>query len=179
MLPVPTWLLLQRLFCQIGSMNSQHGFLGMPRADIVNYFFPSSEGERRYIISVCELCTSYSLLISKTQITCAFSFWFSITAILYDGRLDERKAMKEELSGEGKFNVLLTHYDLIMRDKAFLKKIQWKYLIVDEGHRLKNHESALARTLDNGYDSRQHIFMTWINMYTSLKFLVMISIYFI
>jgi len=87
--------------------------------------------------------------------------------------------MKEELSGEGKFNVLLTHYDLIMRDKAFLKKIQWKYLIVDEGHRLKNHESALARTLDNGYDSRQHIFMTWINMYTSLKFLVMISIYFI
>lgn len=85
--------------------------------------------------------------------------------------------MKEELSGEGKFNVLLTHYDLIMRDKAFLKKIQWKYLIVDEGHRLKNHESALARTLDNGYDYAQHIVMTWINMFTSLKFLM--SIYFI
>jgi len=69
--------------------------------------------------------------------------------------------MKEELSGEGKFNVLLTHYDLIMRDKAFLKKIQWQYLIVDEGHRLKNHESALARTLDNGYDST--LLMTQIN----------------
>ena len=57
--------------------------------------------------------------------------------------------MKEELSGEGKFNVLITHYDLIMRDKAFLKKFHWNYLIVDEGHRLKNHESALARTLDS------------------------------
>lgn len=60
--------------------------------------------------------------------------------------------MKEELSGEGRFNVLITHYDLIMRDKTFLKKIHWYYLIVDEGHRLKNHECALAQTLA-GYDA--------------------------
>lgn len=84
-------------------------------------------------------------------ITCSFSLWFSISAVLYDGRMDERKAIKEELSREGKFHVLITHYDLIMRDKAFLKKIYWKYLIVDEGHRLKNHECALARTLDSRY----------------------------
>lgn len=38
-----------------------------------------------------------------------------------------------------------------MRDKAFLKKIHWYYMIVDEGHRLKNHECALARTLVTGY----------------------------
>lgn len=60
--------------------------------------------------------------------------------------------MKEELLVDGKFNVLITHYDLIIKDKAFLKKIHWHYLIVDEGHRLKNHECALARTLDSGYD---------------------------
>lgn len=71
----------------------------------------------------------------------------SIKAVLYDGRQEERKAMKEELLGEGKFNVLITHYDLIMRDKQFLKKISWAYLIVDEGHRLKNSECALAITL--------------------------------
>lgn len=46
--------------------------------------------------------------------------------------------------------MLITHYDLIMRDKAFLKKIQWQYMIVDEGHRLKNHECALAKTI-GGY----------------------------
>lgn len=61
--------------------------------------------------------------------------------------------MREEYSGEGKFNVMITHYDLIMRDKAFLKKIHWYYMIVDEGHRLKNHECALARTLVSGYGS--------------------------
>ncbi|KAK7357506.1 hypothetical protein VNO80_16794 [Phaseolus coccineus] len=99
-----------------------------------------------------------------------FTTWVpSITAILYDGRLDERKAMKEELSGEGKFNVLLTHYDLIMRDKAFLKKIQWKYLIVDEGHRLKNHESALARTLDNGYHIQRRLLLTGTPIQNSLQ----------
>ncbi|XP_057424188.1 probable ATP-dependent DNA helicase CHR12 isoform X2 [Lotus japonicus] len=90
-----------------------------------------------------------------------FSTWVpSITTVLYDGRLEERKAMKEELSGEGKFNVLITHYDLIMRDKAFLKKIHWRYLIVDEGHRLKNHESALARTLDSGYHIQRRLLLT-------------------
>ncbi|KAH1190945.1 putative ATP-dependent DNA helicase CHR12 [Glycine max] len=99
-----------------------------------------------------------------------FTTWApSITAILYDGRLDERKAMKEELSGEGKFNVLLTHYDLIMRDKAFLKKIQWQYLIVDEGHRLKNHESALARTLDNGYHIQRRLLLTGTPIQNSLQ----------
>lgn len=65
--------------------------------------------------------------------------------------MDERKVLREAYSGEGKFNVLVTHYDMIMRDKAFLKKIHWHYMIVDEGHRLKNHESALARTIDSGY----------------------------
>ncbi|KAJ8622684.1 hypothetical protein MRB53_031213 [Persea americana] len=90
-----------------------------------------------------------------------FSTWVpSIVAVLYDGRLDERKAMREEYSGEGKFNVMITHYDLIMRDKAFLKKIHWYYMIVDEGHRLKNHECALARTLVSGYRIRRRLLLT-------------------
>ncbi|XP_028773967.1 probable ATP-dependent DNA helicase CHR12 isoform X2 [Neltuma alba] len=99
-----------------------------------------------------------------------FSTWVpSITTVLYDGRLDERKAMKEELSGEGKFNVLITHYDLIMRDKAFLKKINWYYLIVDEGHRLKNHECALARTLDSGYNIQRRLLLTGTPIQNSLQ----------
>lgn len=67
-------------------------------------------------------------------------------AILYDGRKDLRTALSKDLSEEGSFNVLITHYDLIMKDRQFLKKIHWHYLIVDEGHRLKNHQCALAKT---------------------------------
>lgn len=98
-----------------------------------------------------------------------FATWApSITAVLYDGRQEERKAMKEELSGEGKFNVLITHYDLIMRDKQFLKKISWCYLIVDEGHRLKNSECALAITLA-GYDMRRRLLLTGTPIQNSLQ----------
>ncbi|KAH7655866.1 Nucleoplasmin ATPase protein [Dioscorea alata] len=99
-----------------------------------------------------------------------FSAWApSIIAVLYDGRLDERKAMREEYSGEGKFNVMITHYDLIMRDKAFLKKIHWYYMIVDEGHRLKNHECALARTLVSGYRIRRRLLLTGTPIQNSLQ----------
>lgn len=76
--------------------------------------------------------------------------------------------MREKLSGEGKFNVLITHYDLIMRDKAFLKKIHWYYMIVDEGHRLKNHESVLAKTLVSGYVLTKLLVM--FNMYKLCEF---------
>ncbi|GIL90572.1 hypothetical protein Vretimale_17488 [Volvox reticuliferus] len=40
------------------------------------------------------------------------------------------------------------HYDLaIIRDKGLMKKLSWQVLLVDEGHRLKNHRSALFSVL--------------------------------
>ncbi len=36
------------------------------------------------------------------------------------------------------FNVLLTTYDYTMRDKKALRKIVWQYIVIDEGHRMKN-----------------------------------------
>lgn len=74
---------------------------------------------------------------------------FSIKAVVYDGKQEDRKSIRDNYS-DGSFNVMITHYDLIMRDKAFLRKIRWHYLVVDEGHRLKNHESVLAKTLVAG-----------------------------
>ncbi|KAF9677570.1 hypothetical protein SADUNF_Sadunf08G0121500 [Salix dunnii] len=100
-----------------------------------------------------------------------FSTWIEeneIKAFLYDGRLEERKAIREQLSREGDFQVLITHYDLIMRDKAFLKKINWQYMIVDEGHRLKNHECALAKTIA-GYQLKRRLLLTGTPIQNSLQ----------
>eukprot|EP00803_Ostreobium_quekettii_P000818 evm.model.scf_544.7 EVM.evm.TU.scf_544.7 scf_544:32803-45870(+) len=70
----------------------------------------------------------------------------SINVIMYDGAPEERKLMRADIV-KGSFNVLVTHYDIVIRDKNVFKKTQWEYLIVDEGHRLKNHESKLFEIL--------------------------------
>ncbi|CAM6084117.1 unnamed protein product [Calypogeia fissa] len=99
-----------------------------------------------------------------------FKTWApSMVAVLYDGRIEDRKVMREEYCDETKFNVLVTHYDLIMRDKAFLKKIRWHYMIVDEGHRLKNHDCMLSRTLVNGYHIRRRLLLTGTPIQNSLS----------
>ncbi|KAH7434232.1 hypothetical protein KP509_06G006600 [Ceratopteris richardii] len=99
-----------------------------------------------------------------------FKTWApSMIAVLYDGKRLDRKVLRETYKGKGKFNVLITHYDLIMRDKSFLKKIHWHYMIVDEGHRLKNRDCMLSRTLVNGYHIRRRLLLTGTPIQNSLE----------
>ncbi len=49
-----------------------------------------------------------------------------------------RKSLQKNEIESDKFNVILTTFEYVMKDKHFLKKIKWQYIIVDEGHRMKN-----------------------------------------
>jgi SNF2 family DNA or RNA helicase len=46
-----------------------------------------------------------------------------------------------------KFHVLITTYEVILKDIDVFKNIQWKTLIVDEAHRLKNSKAKLFEEL--------------------------------
>ena len=46
-----------------------------------------------------------------------------------------------------KFNVLLTTYEIALKDKTFLNTVNWAVLGVDEAHRLKNDDSLLYKCL--------------------------------
>jgi TATA-binding protein-associated factor len=44
----------------------------------------------------------------------------------------------------GKFNIILTSYDVIHKDIDFLGHIVWNYCILDEGHIIKNEKSKVT-----------------------------------
>jgi SNF2 family DNA or RNA helicase len=90
-----------------------------------------------------------------------FNRWApGIIKVCYKGLPDERKRIFREELENGVFNVLLTTYEFIMRDKAALKRIEWQYIIVDEGHRMKNADSKFAQTLGSYYTSKHRILLT-------------------
>lgn len=47
------------------------------------------------------------------------------------------------------FNVVLTSYQIPKIEAAFLSTFEWSYLIVDEGHALKNVNAQLSRYLNH------------------------------
>lgn len=48
-----------------------------------------------------------------------------MSVVMYDGSPDERKQLQRDRVEKGTFNVLVTHYDMVMRDKAALRKVQF------------------------------------------------------
>jgi SNF2 family DNA or RNA helicase len=46
-----------------------------------------------------------------------------------------------------KFHILITTYEIVLKDIDVLSKIKWKALIVDEAHRLKNQKARLFEEL--------------------------------
>uniref|UniRef100_A0A0N5ALU6 SNF2-family ATP dependent chromatin remodeling factor snf21 n=1 Tax=Syphacia muris TaxID=451379 RepID=A0A0N5ALU6_9BILA len=77
-----------------------------------------------------------------------------VVKIVYKGTKDARRKMDVQIR-KNAFNVLLTTYDYVLKEKAVLGKIRWKYMIIDEGHRMKNHNCKLTLVL-NGYFTAQH-----------------------
>jgi ATP-dependent DNA helicase len=45
------------------------------------------------------------------------------------------------------FPVIITSYEIVMADVKFLQRYSFKYVVVDEGHRLKNMNCRLLREL--------------------------------
>ncbi|XP_075872803.1 lymphoid-specific helicase isoform X1 [Nelusetta ayraudi] len=74
-----------------------------------------------------------------------------VSVLLYHGTQPERaKLLKQIRRPQGSLNmcpVVVTSFEISMIDRKFLQRYQWKYLIVDEGHRIKNLNCRLVREL--------------------------------
>uniref|UniRef100_A0A671STM3 Chromodomain helicase DNA binding protein 1-like n=1 Tax=Sinocyclocheilus anshuiensis TaxID=1608454 RepID=A0A671STM3_9TELE len=70
-----------------------------------------------------------------------------LSVICYTGDKEKRAELQKELRNDQRFHVLLTTYEMCLKDARYLKSWKWKILVVDEAHRLKNQESLLHQTL--------------------------------
>ncbi|KAK6223041.1 SNF2 superfamily protein [Colletotrichum tabaci] len=80
-----------------------------------------------------------------------------IPVVLFHGDAKQRaKIRKEQLDPNikngvptKKFPVVCTSYEMVLRERATLAKFKWAFIIIDEGHRMKNFESKLFQELEN------------------------------
>lgn len=57
------------------------------------------------------------------------------------------------------FDVLITTYEMCLREKSSLKKFSWEYIVIDEAHRIKNVDSMLSQIV-RAFTSRSRLLIT-------------------
>ncbi|KAH9993149.1 SNF2 family N-terminal domain-containing protein [Xylariaceae sp. FL0662B] len=100
----------------------------------------------------------------------------SIPFVLYHGNPQERhrifrdKIMRHYQKGRPtqRFPVVCTSYEMVLRDHAALSKIDWAFIVVDEGHRMKNADAKLFRELQQ-FRSATRLLITGTPLQNNLK----------
>jgi len=112
------------------------------------------------------ICAPLSTLVNWER---EFEFWApDMYVVSYTGNRDNRtvirnyeismeedgitktkgtKAFKVKKDTTVKFHALLTSYELVSIDANTLQSIDWKVMVIDEAHRLKNSQSKFFRTM--------------------------------
>lgn len=99
-------------------------------------------------------------LSTITNWTIEFEKWApSLNTIIYKGTPNQRRALQHQVR-LGNFDVLLTTYEYIIKDRSVLAKPDWAHMIIDEGHRMKNAQSKLSYTITHYYRTRNRLILT-------------------
>ncbi|XP_022760477.1 chromatin structure-remodeling complex protein SYD-like isoform X2 [Durio zibethinus] len=99
------------------------------------------------------------------------NFWApEIHKIVYAGPPEERRRLFKERIVHQKFNILLTTYEYLMNkhDRPKLSKIHWHYIVIDEGHRIKNASCKLNADLKH-YQSSHRLLLTGTPLQNNLE----------
>lgn len=89
-----------------------------------------------------------------------FARWTpEVNVLVLQGAKEERQKLIQERLKDESFDVCITSYEMILREKSHLKQFAWEYIIIDEAHRIKNEESSLAQVI-RLFNSRNRLLIT-------------------
>lgn len=89
-----------------------------------------------------------------------FAKWTpDVNVVVLQGNKDERQDIIQNRLLTADFDVLVTSFEMVIREKSQLKKFRWEYIVVDEAHRIKNEESSLSQIIRLFY-SRNRLLIT-------------------
>ncbi|CDS03051.1 hypothetical protein LRAMOSA00453 [Lichtheimia ramosa] len=99
-------------------------------------------------------------LSTLTNWALEFDKWApSVAKVVYKGPPQVRRNLQMDIR-RGDFQVLLTTFEYIIKDRPILSKTKWLHMIVDEGHRMKNTKSKLTLVLRQYYHARYRLILT-------------------
>lgn len=99
-------------------------------------------------------------LSTLTNWTMEFERWApAVSTVILKGSPAQRKDSYPRIRAVD-FQVCLTTYEYIIKERPLLSKIKWIHMIIDEGHRMKNVKSKLSQTLNEYYSTRYRLILT-------------------
>ena len=66
------------------------------------------------------------------------------------------------------FDILITSYEMCLREKSVLQRYAWEYIIIDEAHRIKNVDSLLSQIV-RSFTSRGRLLITGTPLQNNLQ----------
>ncbi|KXZ55083.1 hypothetical protein GPECTOR_3g239 [Gonium pectorale] len=94
-----------------------------------------------------------------------------IPVLLYHGTPQEREQLRRQhmsVASKEQMPVIITSYEIIIADRRHLERHNWKVLVVDEGHRLKNFDCKLIRELRT-LNTQNRLLLTGTPLQNNLK----------
>ncbi|ORY25274.1 putative chromatin remodelling complex ATPase chain [Naematelia encephala] len=67
--------------------------------------------------------------------------------VVLQGTKEDRAVLITDKILTQDFDILITSYEMCLREKSTLKKFSWEYIIIDEAHRIKNVDSLLSQII--------------------------------
>ncbi|CAI5702838.1 unnamed protein product [Peronospora effusa] len=122
-----------------------------------------------YFLEFENITGPHIVLVPKSTLSnwlAEFERWCpSLRAVKFHGNKEERLRCVQEVLCPGlsdakrKFDVCVTTFEMCLKEKSALCKFAWRYLVIDEAHRIKN-ESSQFSTVVRMLDTEHRLLLT-------------------